>query len=157
MMLGVWAGEWLKRPDRNTNEKFRGLVTWGIGLVLGGLVLQWLHLCPIVKRIWTSSYTLYSGGLVLLLLAGFYAIVELRGWKRWTFPLMVIGANSIAVYVMSWTIEHFVSENLVRHFGRAPFLLLGPPFEPVLRGATVLLVFWSILYWMYRRKIFIRV
>ncbi len=157
MMLGVWAGEWLKRPDRTTSDKFRGLVTWGVALVLGGLVLQWLHLCPIVKRIWTSSYTLYSGGLVILLLAGFYALVELKGWKRWTFPLMVIGANSIAVYVMSWTIEHFVSENLVRHFGHAPFLLLGAPFEPVLRGATVLLVFWSILYWMYRQRIFVRV
>ena len=53
--------------------------------MLGGLVLQWLHLCPIVKRIWTSAYTLYSGGLVLLLLAGFYASIELRGWKRWSF------------------------------------------------------------------------
>ena len=59
---------------------------------------------------------------------------------------------------MSWTIEHFVSENLKSGTsGAAPFLLLGPPFEPVLRGAAVLLVFWSILYWMYRRKIFIRV
>jgi predicted acyltransferase len=70
---------------------------------------------------------------------------------------MVIGANSIAIYVMSWTLEHFVSEGLVRHLGRAPFLLLGPPFEPVLRGIAVLLVFWSILYWMYRKKIFIRI
>jgi predicted acyltransferase len=156
MMLGTWSGVWLKSP-RSTSEKFRGLAIAGVALVLGGLVLQWVHLCPIVKRIWTSSYTLYSGGLVVLMLATFYAIVELKGWLRWTFPLMVIGANSIAVYVMSWTIEHFVSENLVRHFGRAPFLLFGPPFEPVLRGACVLLVFWSILYWMYKKRIFIRI
>jgi predicted acyltransferase len=156
MMLGTWSGEWLKSA-RTTSDKFRGLVVAGVALVVGGLLLQWLNICPIVKRIWTSSYTLYSGGLVVLLLAAFYAVVELRGWKRWTFPLMVIGANSIAVYVMSWTIEHFVSENLVRHFGHAPFLLLGPPFEPVLRGAMVLLVFWSILYWMYRKRIFVRI
>jgi predicted acyltransferase len=156
MMLGTWSGVWLK-SGRSTNEKFRGLAVAGVALVLGGLVFQWLHVCPIVKRIWTSSYTLYSGGLVVLLLAGFYALVELKGWVRWTFPLMVIGANSIAVYVMSWTIEHFVSENLVRHFGHAPFLLFGPPFEPVLRGACVLLVFWSILYWMYKKRIFIRI
>jgi predicted acyltransferase len=110
-----------------------------------------------VKRIWTSSYTLYSGGLILLILAGFYAAIELRGWKRWSFPLMVIGANSIAIYVMSWTMEHFVSQSLATHFGSAPFLLLGPSFEPVLRGIAVLLVFWSILYWMYRRKIFIKI
>jgi len=69
----------------------------------------------------------------------------------------VIGANSIAIYVMSWTLEHFVSESLKIHLGSAPFLVFGPPFEPVLRGACVLLVFWGILYWMYRRKIFIRI
>ena len=88
-----------------------------------------------MKRIWTSSYTLYSGGLILLILAGFYAAIELRGWKRWSFPLMVIGANSIAIYVMSWTMEHFVSESLATHLGNAPFLLLGPPFEPACSGA----------------------
>jgi predicted acyltransferase len=70
---------------------------------------------------------------------------------------MVIGANSIAIYVMSWTMEHFVSESLQIHLGSAPFLLFGTPFEPVLRGIGVLLVFWAILYWMYRKKIFIKI
>jgi predicted acyltransferase len=156
MMLGTWAGAWLKSP-RTQGEKLKGLLVSGVGLTLAGLVLQWLQLCPIVKRIWTSSYTLYSGGLILLILAGFYAAIELRGWKRWSFPLMVIGANSIAIYVMSWTMEHFVSESLATHLGRAPFLLLGPAFEPVLRGMAVLLVFWWILHWMYRKKIFIKI
>ena len=58
---------------------------------------------------------------------------------------------------MSWTIEHFIASALVRHLGAAPFAVLGPPFEPVLRGVGVLIVFWSILYWMYRRKIFLRI
>jgi predicted acyltransferase len=156
MMLGTWSGEWLK-SSRSMSEKFRGLVISGVALTFAGLLFQWLHICPIVKRVWTSAYTLYSGGLILLILAGFYAAIELKGWKRWSFPLMVIGANSIAIYVMSWTIEHFISENLVRHFGHAPFLWLGAPFEPVLRGIAVLLVFWSILYWMFKRKIFLRI
>jgi predicted acyltransferase len=103
-----WAGLWLKSP-RSTAEKLKGLVVGGVALTLAGLVLQWLHISPIVKRIWTSSYTLYSGGLVILMLAGFYALIEWKGWKRWSFPLLVIGANSIAIYVMSWTIEHFIS------------------------------------------------
>jgi predicted acyltransferase len=128
-----------------------------VALALAGLLLQWLHICPIVKRIWTPAYTLYSGGLVVLILAGFYAITEWKGWRRWSFFFLVIGANSIAIYVMSWTIEHFVSSALVRHLGRAPFAVLGAPFEPVLRGAAVLAVFWGILYWMYRRKIFLRI
>jgi predicted acyltransferase len=156
MMMGMWAGAWLKSP-RTTREKLNGLLVSGVAFTLGGLALQWLHVCPIVKRIWTSSYTLFSGGLILLMLAGFYAAIDLKGWKRWSFPLMVIGANSIAIYVMSWTMERFVSESLTIHFGRAPFLVLGAPFEPVLHGIAVLLVFWSILYWMYRKQIFVKI
>jgi predicted acyltransferase len=156
MMLGMWSGMWLKTA-RPLKEKLHGLLVAGVALTLAGLVLQWVHLNPIIKRIWTSSYTLYSGGLVVLMLAAFFAIVEVKGWKRWAFPLLVIGANSIAIYVMSWTLEHFVSSALLTHLGRAPFLVLGAPFEPVLRGAAVLLVFWSILFWMYRRKIFLRI
>ena len=156
MILGLWAGRWLM-TSRTTAEKLKGLVIGGAALTLAGLILQWLHLNPIIKRIWTSSYTLYSGGLVVLMLAAFYALIELKGWKRWAFPLLVIGANSIAVYVMSWTIEGFVSSALVRHLGSGPFLVFGPPFEPVLRGFGVLLVFWLILFWMYRRKIFLRI
>ena len=156
MMLGMWAGLWLKSP-RTTVEKLKGLVISGVALTFAGLVFQWLHINPIVKRIWTSSYTLYSGGLILLILAGFYAAIEWKGWRRWSFPLLVIGANSIAIYVMSWTIEHFISSALVRHLGSAPFAIMGPPFEPVLRGFAVLTVFWLILFWMYRRKIFLRI
>ena len=156
MMLGLWAGAWLK-TGRGTTEKLKGLILAGIALTLSGLLLQWLHLCPIVKRIWTSSYTLYSGGLVVLMLAGFYALIEWKGWRRWSFPLLVIGANSIAVYIMSWTMEEFVSSALVRHLGAAPFAVFGAPFEPVLKGLGVLIVFWLMLFWMYRRRIFLRI
>jgi heparan-alpha-glucosaminide N-acetyltransferase len=71
--------------------------------------------------------------------------------------LLVIGANSIAVYVMSWTMEVWVRDAWVRHLGAARFAIFGAPFEPVLKGAAVLLTFWLILLWMYRRKIFLRI
>jgi heparan-alpha-glucosaminide N-acetyltransferase len=156
MMLGMWSGEWLK-TSRSKAEKLQGLLIAGVSLTLLGLIFQWLHICPIVKRIWTSSYTLYSGGVVILMLAVFYAAIECLEWKRWSFPLLVIGANSITIYVISWTIEHFTTAALVRHFGTAPFAIMGPPFEPVLRGLATLVVFWLILFWMYRRKIFLRI
>src|SRR5919198_1449212 len=92
MLLGLWAGMWLKTP-RSTDEKLEGLAAAGVALALAGLALQWLHICPIVKRIWTSSYTLYSGGLGVLMLARLPAAIERQGWKRWSFPLLVIGAN----------------------------------------------------------------
>jgi len=156
MMLGLWAGEWLRTP-RAAADKLKGLLAAAAVLTIAGLLLQWLQICPIVKRIWTSAYTLYSGGLVVGILAALYGVIEIKGWRRWAFPLLVVGANSIAVYVMSWTMEGFVREALLRHLGHAPFLVLGPPFEPVLQGAAVVLVFWLVLLWMYRRGIFVRI
>lgn len=156
MVLGLWCGEWL-RTTRQAKETLKGLVVAGVTLTLAGLLLQWLHIVPIVKRIWTSSYTLYSGGLVILMLAAFYALIEWKGWRRWAFPLLVIGANSITVYVMSWTMEDFVRGALLRHVGHRPFAVLGQPFEPVLQGAAILLMFWLILLWMFRRRVFVRI
>jgi heparan-alpha-glucosaminide N-acetyltransferase len=156
MVLGLLAGEWLKGKG-SREQKLRGLVIAGSGLLLLGLLCQWAGICPIVKRVWTSSYTLYSGGWVVLMLAGFYALIEWQGWRRWAFPLVVVGMNSIAIYVMSWTMESFFRNAVDRHFGRALSLLAGPTFQPVLHGFAVILIFWLILFWMYRRKIFLRI
>ena len=156
MILGLITGEWLKGP-RSKTEKLQGLVIGGIGLILAGLVLQWTGICPIVKRVWTSSYTLYSGGLVILMLAGFYALIDWKGWRSWAFPLVVVGMNSIAIYVMSWTMEGFIRAALQTHVGAVISLLVSPALLPVAYGIGVMLVFWIILFWMYRRKLFLRI
>ena len=156
MILGLLAGEWLK-GEGSKQQKLRGLVIAGTGLLLLGLVCQWAGICPIVKRVWTSAYTLYSGGWVVLILAGFYALIEWKGWRRWAFPLVVVGMNSIAVYVMSWTMSDFFGNALDRHFGKAIAAIGGTTFQPVLHGFAVMLIFWFILFWMYRGKIFLRI
>jgi predicted acyltransferase len=156
MIMGLLAGEWLKRKG-SKEHKLRGLLIAGTALLLLGLLCQWVGICPIVKRVWTSSYTLYSGGWVLLILAGFYALIEWKGWRQWAFPLVVVGMNSIAVYVMSWTMPGFFGNALSRHFGRAISVIAGPTFQPVLHGFAVMLIFWLILFWMYRRKIFLKI
>jgi len=156
MIMGLLAGEWLKGKE-SKEKKLRGLVVAGVVLVLLGLLCQWAGLCPIVKRVWTSSYTLYSGGLVVLMLAGFYAMLDWKGWRRWAFPLVVVGMNSLAVYVMSWTMASFFGDALDRHFGGAIAVMAGPTFQPTLQGFAMVLTFWLILFWMYRRKIFLRI
>ncbi len=155
MILGLLTGEWLKSA-RPAIVKLRGMAAAGIVLIVTAQILQWTGICPIVKRIWTPAFTLWSGGIVVLMLAVFYAVMELRGWKRWAFPLVVVGMNSIAVYVMSWTMESFIVSALKTHFGSA-FAIFGAGLEPTVRGFFVLLIFWSILFWMYRRKIFLRI
>jgi predicted acyltransferase len=156
MILGLLTGEWLK-TDRSKTEKLRGLVVAGAGLVLFGLIFQWTGICPIVKRVWTSSYTLYSGGLTILMLAGFYALVEWKGWRAWAFPLIVVGMNSIAIYVMSWTMEPFVRSAIERHLGWLISSAISPTLQPIAYGFGVMLIFWIILFWMYRRKLFLRI
>ena len=156
MILGLLTGEWLKSA-KSKADKLRGLVIAGVGLVLAGLLSQWAGICPIVKRIWTSSYTLYSGGLVILMLAGFYALIDWKGWRSWAFPLIVVGMNSIAIYVMSWTMEDFFRTALQTHFGGVISALVSPTLIPIAYGIGVILIFWLTLYWMYRRKIFLRI
>ena len=156
MILGLLTGEWLKGKG-SKEQKLRGLVIAGTGLLLLGLLCQWAGICPIVKRVWTSAYTLYSGGWVLLILAGFYALIEWKGWQRWAFPLVVVGMNSIAVYVMAWTMTGFFGNALDRHLGKIISVIAGSTFQPVLHGFAGMLIFWFILLWMYRRKIFLRI
>ena len=156
MILGLLAGEWLK-GNGSKQKTLRGLVIAGTGLILLGLLCQWAGICPIVKRVWTSSYTLYSGGWVVLILAGFYALIEWKRWRRWAFPLVVVGMNSIAVYVMSWTMSNFFGNALDRHFGKTMAAIAGTTFQPALHGFAVMLIFWFILFWLYRRKIFLRI
>lgn len=156
MILGLLTGEWLK-GDRSKEQKLGGLVIAGAGLVLLGLICQWVGICPIVKRVWTSAYTLYSGGLVILMLAGFYALIEWKGWRAWAFPLVVVGMNSIAIYVMSWTMEPFFLRSLQIHMGWLLNRVARPTFQPAVYGVGVMLSFWVILFWMYRRKLFLRI
>jgi predicted acyltransferase len=94
---------------------------------------------------------------VVLILAGFYALIEWKGWRQWAFPLVVVGMNSIAAYVMSWTMSVFFENALDRHFGKAVAAMGGSTIQPALHGFAVMLIFWFILFWMYRRKIFLRI
>jgi heparan-alpha-glucosaminide N-acetyltransferase len=111
----------------------------------------------VVKRIWTPSWVLFSGGWCFLLLAGFYAVIDLWNARRWAFPLVVVGMNSIAAYLIAHLWDGFIAEALPRHFGRRWYTFAGQAYEPLIQGAAVLLVEWLILWWMYRRKIFLRV
>jgi predicted acyltransferase len=156
MIFGMIAGQ-LLRSDLTITEKLKRLVIAGIAGLVVGKAIELVGVCPIVKRIWTPSWAIYSGGLVTLLLAVFVAVIEWRGWKRWAFPLVVAGLNPITLYCMWQLMGGFVRETTRTHFGQHVFESLGAIYSPILERAAVLLVFWLILLWMYRRKIFLRI
>jgi predicted acyltransferase len=144
------------RSDRAGPDKVKTLVTWGIGSLVVAVLIHVAGICPIVKRIWTPSWTIFSAGWVVLMLAGLYWFVDLKGYKRWTLPFIVVGANSIAMYVLVHVATDYLTKSLVIHFGSATFEVMGTVFAPVLLGGCVLVLLWLILFWMYRNRIFIR-
>jgi predicted acyltransferase len=158
MILGLIAGGWLQRGPVGPLQFVRFLAAGILCLTLGWL-LDYVGVNPSVKRIWTPAWTLYSGGWCFLFLAFFYVFTDLPGWSRWAFPLVVIGMNSIAIYCLvdSHLGSRFILPALKRHFGQRVFAGLGSELEPLLAGSATLLVFWLILFWMYRRKIFLRI
>ncbi len=154
MLLGLAAGQWMRAKSSTV---LRRLIAAGAIAMAAGLLLHFAGICPIVKRIWTPAWTLFSGGLCFLFLAAFYWAVEVKLWRRWAFPLIVIGSNSIAAYVIDHYGGHFFYDTFRIHLGEHFFAFAGEPYEPVVRGLVVLTCYWLILWWMYRRKLFLKI
>ncbi len=150
VMLGVFAGKILfsgTKPGR----KVLALGVTGIACLLGGKV--WGIWLPVIHHLWTSSLVLLAGGWCFLLLALFFLIMDVWGRQKWAFPFIVMGANSIAVYVATQIFDFKVIA-LVFVKGLAQWT--GAWFPTVLALSALILIWW-ILYWMYRKKIFIKI
>jgi predicted acyltransferase len=165
MILGLIAGGWLK-SDWSRAKKVLCLVGIGAILLAGGLLLDHYGICPSIKRIWSPSWVLVSGGWCLFFTAGFYVLVDCFRLRPVFFPLIVIGMNSIAIYFLVHINLHgFILQAFRTHFGEKVFANLGEQFfpglgeglQPLLAGIATLLVDWLILFWMYRNKIFVRI
>jgi predicted acyltransferase len=164
MLLGLMAGE-LLRSRRDPKAKLKYLLLAGVVCLVLGLVLGYT-VCPIVKRIWTPSWTVFSAGWTFFMLAAFYWIIDLQGYRRWAFPLVIVGMNSIAMYVMAQLMKPWVRQTLKTHLGPNVFTgglgpsgqpLLSAVYEPLIASVAVLAVFWLICLSLYRQKIFVRI
>jgi predicted acyltransferase len=156
MVLGLLAGGVL-RNDWPARRKLQWLTLAGLICLGMGTLLGWLGVCPVVKRIWTPSWSLFSGGWCFLLLAGFYGVVDVLKFRRWAFPLVVIGMNSILAYCSEHLFMGVINESLGNHFKAEVFQVLGTEYAPLVRGGCLLLILWLLLYWMYRQKFFLRI
>jgi heparan-alpha-glucosaminide N-acetyltransferase len=156
MILGLIAGGVL-RSNRSGPGKFWWLVVAGAGCLIVGALWDASGLCPMVKRIWTPSFAIFSAGWAFLLLALFYGAIELKGYRRWAFPFVVAGMNSIALYCMSMLMKPWIRERLKLHLGQDLFTVFGSAFAPMLEMTSILCVLWLVSFWMYRRRIFLRI
>ena len=156
MILGLFAGNVLKSAVTQV-KKIRFFVITGISLIGFGILLHITGINPIVKRIWTPAWTIFSGGICFLFLAFFYAVIDVAHKKKWSFVFMIIGVNSIAAYVIADGFSPFITSSLYIHLGQTFDQVFGSPYATMVKGGLILLIEWLILYWMYRKKIFIKI
>jgi predicted acyltransferase len=155
MLLGLIAGNRL-RAGPSSWRTVRWFVGAGLLSLAAGYAADYFGICPNVKRIWTPSWTLFSGGWCFLMLAFFVTTCDLTGRSGWAYPLKVIGANSIVAYCSEHLIGSFIRSTAKTHFWWV-FNQVDKKYEPLFSGAITLVVIWLILWWLYRRRIFIRI
>jgi len=154
-LLGALTGLFLRENKLKWNKMQKGLILAGMGTLLIGVAALWNPLFPINKKMWTSSFVLCAGGSSLLLLSVFYLIIDAWGFRKWAFPFVVIGMNSITIYMMQPAFQGF---NYFKDFVFGGFIhLFSEPVQPVLNSIAYVFVGWLVLYFLYKKKIFLKV
>ena len=147
-ILGLMLGE-LLRSARTARTKLKILAATGAaGLALGYSLALFV---PVVMKMWTVSYGVLTASWACLMLALFYWLIDVRGLRKWSFPFIVIGVNALAVYLAE-TVTRL--HQIVGMFTKSAAGTLGA-FEPLAAALLVCAVEWLILYWLYKRRIFL--
>lgn len=151
-MLGNFTGEFIKNSKLSGNKKT--FYMFLAAFVLCGLGLIWSNWLPLNKKLWSSSFTLVVGGYSVAMLALFYWIIDIKGYKKWAFPLRIVGMNSIAIFLIPKFID---LKYTVNFFCGGLIDLVGQGWDKVILWTAYLLLNWLILYFMYKKDIFIKV
>jgi predicted acyltransferase len=150
IMAGVLAGEFLM-SQRSQKAKTAALLCAGAALVVVGLL--WSLWLPIIKLLWTSSFVVLCAGLSLLLMGVFYFVLDVLAFRRWAFPFIVIGMNSIVAYMVIMLIDLRAIGNV---FVGGLLPRLGD-WGALVEAVAAFAVLWLILFWMYRTKSFVKI
>ncbi|MBL8816936.1 MAG: hypothetical protein JNL58_12980 [Planctomyces sp.] len=162
ILLGVICGQLLISPGTRW-VKLGILFSLGLTcLILGLAGNQWL--CPIVKRIWTPSWALFSGAYAIWFLAVFYLLFDLLPLRKLAFPLVVVGTNSMLMYLLGQLFNGWTADKIVRiHLAGILEAVFGPDvlnmdlWGRLTVPTLVFLMYWLLALWLYRQKIFLRV
>jgi heparan-alpha-glucosaminide N-acetyltransferase len=150
-LFGVWAGMSMRRPIE-LREKMRVLLWSAGGCLVVGMLLSVAN--PMVKRIWTASFAIYSAGLVILGLAVMIWLVDGLGWKRFAMPMVWVGTNSLFIYCVGQMCYGGISRGVGVFTGKFEWLgLLGP----VAHASATLAVMWWMCWWLYQRRAFVKI
>jgi predicted acyltransferase len=150
VLSGVFAGE-LLRSSLTREKKVSYMFLTGVLALCIGLLLGIWH--PIIKKIWTSSFVMFMSGICFILLAVFYWIIDVKGYRKWAFPFKVIGMNALAIYVASHVISFAAISNYFL-FGLKQFT--GTYYE-VITTIGGFGIMYLLLWYMYKNHTYIKV
>jgi predicted acyltransferase len=165
-LIGILAGEWIRSDGKGTRKVVGLLLAAVLSMFLGSLLHPFF---PINKNLWTSTFVLFTAGFACLLLALFYWIVDLRGWKKWATPFLVFGTNAILAYALAALIAeisidfqfHFSGGGLRTLHGWVYNKFFIPYANPVNASLAFAIFFVAVIFallWpFYQRRIFVRV
>ncbi len=151
VMTGVFAGQIMKAQNLSKIKKTQWLTITGVAMIVIGQL--WGLQMPIIKKIWTSSMTLYSSGICFLLMALFYYLIDYKSYGKYFNWLKIYGMNSILAYML-YEIINFSSISLSIFYGTEQFL--GDYYSTLIKLANVSIIF-VILWFCYRKKIFLKI
>jgi predicted acyltransferase len=155
-LMGVLTGQFLITENKNLPGLKKALLLCAAGILFLGIGLVWDMAFPIIKKIWTSSFVVFAGGWSLILLSIFYLIIDVWKFRKWSFFFIVIGSNAIFIYACQSGILDF--KRMSDFFFKGLINCSSDPsVQAVIASITYLLVSWLFLYFMYKRKIFIKV
>jgi heparan-alpha-glucosaminide N-acetyltransferase len=152
VIFGMRTGEFLRAPGEPAS-KVKALLIAALACLAGGIALRFT-VCPMVKSLWTPSWAVYSTGWVLLMLAAFFWLIEVRGWRRASLALAVVGMNAIAVYCMANLFDYWILKVWERSLGD---YLFGGAYAPIWKSLAIVVTLWVASVALYRRRIFFRI
>ena len=153
-LLGVFTGTFLKTKNQfSINAKLILMALTAVLLIIAGLI--WDIDFPINKHLWTSSFVCFVGGFSILFFVFFYLIIDLSGFHKWAFPLILIGSNSILIYIAAEGSVDF--KHTADYFFGGMIQYLPMIWQPVFVALSVTGVQLLLLYFLYKRKWFLKI
>ncbi|MBO9584460.1 MAG: DUF5009 domain-containing protein [Flavobacterium sp.] len=153
-LLGVFTGTFLKAKNQfSISAKLILMTLTAILLIIAGLI--WDIDFPINKHLWTSSFVCFVGGFSILFFVFFYVIIDLSGFHKWAFPLILIGSNSILIYMAAEGSVDF--KHTADYFFGGIIHYLPIVWQPVFVALSVTVVQLLLLYFLYKKKWFLKI
>ncbi len=152
-MLGMFAGELVRRPNVAPRRTCGALALFAATLAIVGFALSFV--CPINKALWSPSFVLVVGAYSMALFLVFYAVIDVLGWRKWAFPFRVVGMNAITIYLAQQIIGFHQANKFL--FGGIPRLLPEGGWGRLSMSITYIIICWLFLYFLYRKKAFLKV